>query len=201
MKTKPKAKTIALTGGIASGKSAVSALFGNLGIKIIDADIIAREVVQAKTQGLDSLVSAFGKEILHSDGSLDREKFRKIIFADDNKLQQTNAILHPLINDSIKKQVRQIQKGYIMVVIPLLCESKKYKWLDRVLVVDVKRETQMQRLLARDHIDEDLANKMIASQCSRQKRLAMADDVIVNEKSFDNLTKQVEILNSLYKSL
>ncbi len=199
MKTQP-CIAIGLTGGIASGKSAASNKFADMGIPVIDADIIAREVVEPKSKGLQQLVNAFGQSILDGE-KLDRSKLRAIVFNDSEKLKQINAILHPLIGHEIRKQVNVIKQHYCIVVIPLLCESTRYDWLDRVLVIDVSKETQTKRLLKRDAITIELANKMLDSQCSREQRLAIADDVLNNEKDLKQLYQHIERLHLLYKSL
>jgi dephospho-CoA kinase len=192
--------TIGLTGGIASGKSAVSHIFNQLGCEIIDTDIEARIAVEPGSNGLSQLIDTFGESILTKEDSLDRTKLRKIVFNDDKQLTLINAILHPIIEQSVINKIKQMTSNYCIIVIPLLCESSSYDWLDRVLVVDVKAETQLKRLLARDNIDKALADKMMASQCSREKRLAIADDVINNEHSLQDLTQRVELLNRLYKT-
>ena len=194
-------KTIGLTGGIASGKSAISAIFEKNYCEVVDADIIAREVVKPHTKGLDQLVDAFGKDILTTELTLDRSKLRKIVFNNKQKLEQINAILHPLIQQEIIKQIKNVNSNYCIVVIPLLCESNRYDWLDRILVVDVSVEIQKQRLLKRDAINDELAEKMIRSQCSREKRLELADDVIKNEASLTQLNVRIELLHRLYNSL
>ncbi len=191
---------IGLTGGIASGKSAASDQFGKLGIPIIDADIIAREVVAPHSQGLKQLVKTFGESILNGD-KLDRAKLRAIVFNDSDSLKQINAILHPLISKEIMAQVNAVKAHYCIVVIPLLCESTRYDWLDRVLVIDVSKETQIKRLLKRDAITIKLANKMLDSQCSREQRLAIANDVLNNEKDLEQLYQNIQSLHLLYKSL
>ena len=171
-----------------------------MGIPVIDADIIAREVVEPKSEGLKQLVNAFGQSILDGE-ELDRSKLRTIVFNDSEKLKQINTILHPLIGDEIRKQVNAVKQHYCIVVIPLLCESSQYGWLDRILVVDVSKDTQMSRLLKRDAITIELANKMLDSQCSRQQRLAIADDILNNEKGLEQLYQHIQSLHLLYKSL
>jgi dephospho-CoA kinase len=201
MSSKNKCFTIGLTGGIASGKSAVSRFFEELGSEVIDTDIEARTVVEPGTEGLKLLVDEFGPTILAADKTLNRAKLRHIVFNDAHKLATLNSILHPLIQQSVIKKIQQTKSKYCIIVIPLLCESTSYDWLDRILVVDVKRQTQLKRLLARDSIDEDLANKMLESQCSRKQRLSIANDVINNENSLEDLRNHVVTLNRLYKSL
>lgn len=196
-----KCFTIGLTGGIASGKSAASEFFEELGSEVIDTDIEARLVVEPGTTGLMQLVNKFGHTILSADDTLNRAKLRKIVFNDAEKLTALNSILHPLIQQSVVNKIQKTKSKYCIIVIPLLCESTHYDWLDRILVVDVKRQTQLKRLLARDSIDMDLATKMLQSQCSRKQRLSIANDVINNENSLVTLRKLVVKLNHLYKSL
>ena len=191
--------TIGLTGGIASGKSAVSQIFADLGCDIIDADIIAREVVEVDSAGLSALVAAFGEVILTDDKQLNRPNLRKIVFNNPKKLTLLNSILHPLIQQKIINKVKLVNNNYCIIVIPLLCEADSYQWLDRILVVDVLPEVQLQRLMKRDSISRELAGNMMQSQCSRRQRLALADDVINNEQSLQDLEKHVETLNCLYK--
>lgn len=193
--------TIGLTGGIASGKSAVSQFFESLNCQVIDTDIIAREVVEPESYGLNQLVNLFGNSILTENGQLDRLKLRKIVFDDSKKLSVLNSTLHPLIQQNVFKQVEAVKQKYCIIVIPLLCESSSFDWLDRKLVVDVMPKTQIDRLIKRDSISKNLANKMLNSQCNREQRLNIADDVINNEQSLDDLQKHVESLNCLYKTL
>jgi len=191
--------TIGLTGGIASGKSAVSRIFTDLGSDIIDADIIARQVVEVGGAGLSGLIAAFGEAILNENKQLDRSSLRKIVFNNPKKLALLNSILHPLIQQQIINEIRLVNNSYCIIVIPLLCETDGYQWLDRILVVDVLPEIQLQRLMQRDSISRNMADKMMQSQCSRRQRLARADDVINNEQSLQDLKKHVETLNYLYK--
>ena len=200
MNNRTNCYTVGLTGGIASGKSAVSQIFEQLGCDVIDTDVEARLVVEPGTQGLNKLINTFGESILSSDETLDRAKLRKIVFNNKNKLLTLNSILHPLINQSVVNKIKCVKKNYCIIVIPLLCESSSYEWLDRTLVVDVKPKTQLSRLLKRDAVTEELANKMMRSQCSREKRLSIADDVVNNEQTLHELRKHVKILNRLYKT-
>ncbi|HPI97044.1 MAG TPA: dephospho-CoA kinase [Gammaproteobacteria bacterium] len=201
MESKHNCFTVGLTGGIASGKSTVSDIFAELGCPIIDADIIAREVVEPKTEGLKQLVETFGTSILSSQNQLDRKKLRQIVFNDEEKRTQLNSTLHPLIGKEIANRVKQVKQSYCVVVIPLLCESSNYQWLDRILVVDVSEDTQIQRLTARDNITKELAVKMLASQCNRKQRLQIADDVINNEQDKSKLKDLIVTLDKLYKQL
>lgn len=192
--------TVGLTGGIASGKSTVSDLFQEIGCAVIDADIVARQVVEPGSTGFNLLIKAFGNEIISQDKILDRKKLRTIVFNDNALLTQLNEILHPLIHKNILNQIKKVKKNYCIVVIPLLCESNRYDWLDRVLVVDVSKQTQFERLETRDSITHELTTNMIDSQCSREQRLSIADDVINNELSIGDLRSHVNKLDTLYKS-
>ncbi len=196
-----KTITIGLTGGIASGKSAVSHLFEENGIEVIDADIIAREVVKLGSPGLDQIVKLFGTSILLKNKELNRAKLRKIVFNNEKLLNQLNATLHPLIQEKIKQQVQQVSGSFCIVVIPLLCESQSYHWLGRILVVDVKVKTQLKRLMKRDKMTEAMAMQMIESQCTRLQRLAIADDVINNENLMQKLNSHVKSLKRMYLNL
>jgi dephospho-CoA kinase len=200
MHFKNKCFTIGLTGGIASGKSAVSRIFEEIGCEIIDTDIEARIVVEPGSEGLKLLVTEFGDSILDEKKILNRAKLRKIVFEDPAKLSLLNTILHPLIQQAVISKISSVKKKYCIIVIPLLCESSQYDWLDRVLVVDVNPETQLNRLLKRDSISKELAMNMMQSQCSRKQRLTIANDVINNECSLEELEKYVVTLNRLYKS-
>jgi len=201
MQFENKCFTIGLTGGIASGKSAVSRFFEELGCEIIDTDLEARIVVEPGSEGLKQLVNEFGHSILDEKNLLNRAKLRKIVFEDTAKLSILNSILHPLIQQAVINKIECIKSKFCIIVIPLLCESNQYGWLDRVLVVDVKPETQLNRLLKRDSITKELAMNMMQSQCSRKQRLSIANDVINNECSLLELEKYVVTLNRLYKSL
>ncbi len=200
---KPGIFTVVLTGGIASGKSAAADCFAELGVPIIDTDIIAREVVEPDSQGLAEIVKLFGKEILDKNSELNRRKLRKIIFRDDKKRLQLEAILHPLIEQAAIDQIQQLAKqetkaSYAIIAVPLYAETKVFRWADRVLVIDVTTETQIKRLIRRDAISENLAFKMLASQASRKQRLAIADDIIVNENSLEALQKTCAKQHSIY---
>ena len=196
-----KTLKIGLTGGIASGKTAVSDYFLKLNTPVIDADIIARSVVEPNTSGLLQLIKEFSENILNEDGQLDRSLLRKLVFSSPEKLKRLNSILHPIIRNEIIDQVNQIKDHYCIIVIPLLCETNQYKWLNRVLVVDVPTEVQTKRLLKRDNITFDLAKKMLSKQCSRKQRLKIADDVIRNDLDLIQLYAKVDLLHTVYKQL
>lgn len=189
---------VGLTGGIGSGKSAVSRLFAELGAPIIDADLIARQLVEPGQYALRKLAEAFGDAILNVDGSLNRAKLRQLAFSDPQIKQQLDAIMHPLIYREIDIQVSQLQYPYCVIVIPLLLETEKTQSVDRVLVVDCPPETQLQRVLDRDEINEEQAKAIIAAQADREKRLVHANDIIDNSKTWASLAEQVKNLHNSY---
>lgn len=193
--------TVALTGGIASGKSEVERRFASRGIEIIDADLVAREVIAVGTPGLLEIVEAFGIELLDTDGSLNRKAMRQRVFGDDGARHRLESIIHPRVRKIMRQRAANVGSPYGILVIPLFVESGEYDWVDRVLVVDVPRETQVQRLLARDGITDALARAMLDAQASREQRLAIADDVIDNSTSLDSLDGTVEALHQRYLTL
>lgn len=195
---------IGLTGGIASGKSAVASAFEALGIVVTDADLAAREAVAPGSEGLADVVTAFGHDVLAADGSLDRAAMRRRIFGDDDARKQLEAIVHPRVRETLARACERVTSPYAIAAIPLLAEvggRNAYPWLQRILVVDVPVELQRTRLLARDGIDDALADRMIAAQATRAQRLAIADDVIVNTGSLDDLQRQVAALDARFRAL
>ena len=193
---------VALTGGVAAGKSAVERRFRELGIGVHDADRAAREVIEPGTPGLAAIVEAFGKEVLGADGRLDRPAMRRRIFADHDARQTLEAIIHPRVRQWLRDQAEADRGPYCVLAIPLLVENlAHYRWVNRVLVVDLAPEEQVRRLVLRDDVDEALARRMLASQASREQRLAIADDVIDNSGTEDALDEQVRDLHARYLAL
>lgn len=190
---------ICLTGGIASGKSTVSDEFVRLGVELVDTDVLARQVVEKGTNGLQQLVDVFGQSILTQKGGLNRSKLRRLVFADDNRRHQLNQILHPLIHQAVVERLEQVSCLIAMVVIPLYTGQEQYDWFDRVCVVDVAENIQLERLLQRDSIDESLARQMIGSQIGRKQRLSLADDVLNNNGDKQALIKRVGLLMDFYR--
>ncbi|APG04714.1 dephospho-CoA kinase [Luteibacter rhizovicinus DSM 16549] len=193
---------VALTGGVASGKSSVERCFEALGVRAYDADVAARAVVEPGSEALAEIARAFGTDALDSDGRLDRPAMRKRVF--DNLLARTTleGILHPRIRAWLHDAVNADTGPYCILSIPLLVENRaNYEWVDRVLVVDVPEAIQIERLTRRDGVDEALARKMVAAQASRERRLAIADDVIVNEGSELDLAGKVAELHQSYLGL
>ena len=192
---------IGLTGGIASGKSTVAELFAERGIPVLDTDRIAREVVEPGKPALAAVVAAFGPGILGPDGRLDRPALRVRVFSDPAARTKLEAILHPAIRTELARQSARVGGPYQVLVIPLLVEGGRIDSVDRILVVDCPVEIQLQRLQARDGETAESARKIIASQASREARLAVADDVIVNAGPPDELAAQVAALDARYRSL
>jgi len=192
---------IGLTGGIASGKTTVSDQFASFGIDVIDADVIAREVVAKGTPGLKALVDQFGKDILTSNLELDRQKLRNIVFSDNAKKEWLNALLHPLIREQMRLQTSKAKSPYCILSVPLLVENKLNKMVDRTLVVDIDQATQLKRAMTRDSSEQAIIESIIASQASREERLAAADDVISNSKDRDWLNAQVKDLHKIYLNI
>lgn len=192
---------IGLTGGIASGKSRVADLFAARGIPIIDTDIVARQVTEPGTPGLAAIAAAFGKDYLHSDGTLDRTHLRSLIFADPPSRQRLDAILHPLILEASMTAADKAEGPYLIFAVPLLVETAFNNWVDRVLVVDCPPDLQQARLMSRDSETAGSAGAMIAAQASRESRLAIADDIIMNDGSLQDLEAKVERLHQVYLSL
>lgn len=192
--------TVALTGGIASGKSAVSDRFAALGVNVVDADIVARELVAPGSPALADIVAAFGDDVLAADGSLNRRALRERIFGDSTVRARLNAILHPRIRTTLRERSQATREGsYALLVIPLLTENRdQYAWVDRVLVVDVPRDVQRARLVARDGITPELADAMLDAQATRGQRLAIADDVIENVGTLDDIGRSVSALHGRY---
>ncbi len=192
---------VALTGGIASGKSAVADRFHALGVPVIDADIVARELVLPGAPALQEIVSTFGTEVLDSAGALDRRAMRQRVFAQPEARRALEAILHPRVRQALR-ECSASAHPYAIIVVPLLVENRlDYAWVDRVLVVDVERETQRERLVQRDGIERDLANTMIDAQASRAQRLEAADDVIKNEGTPQDLDSRVQLLHARYEQM
>ena len=192
---------IGLTGGIATGKSTVAAMFADLGVPVIDSDHIAREVVQPGLPALDDIVAAFGPEALDARGELDRRRLRAPVFADDALRKQLETILHPRIQAAMLEATQRIGGPYQLLVVPLLVEVGFQDQVDRVLVVDCPAEVQKERLAARDGETDDRAELIIRAQAGRQARLAAAADIISNTGDLAATRQQVEVLHNTYIEL
>ena len=172
---------VAITGGIGSGKTTVANQFAALGIEVVDADLIAREVVAPGTPALDAITSHFGPEILTEQGLLDRRVLRERIFSDPAAKSWLNALLHPIIRSEMLRQCAAVSSPYCLLVVPLLVENRLTELADRVLVIDVDEATQIERTCRRDGVSREQAQAILASQANRSERLAMADDVLDNQ--------------------
>lgn len=195
---------VAVTGGVASGKSAVTDAFAALGVMVADADVAARAVVEPGQPALQQIAELFGPASLAADGRLDRAAMRERVFADPEARKALEALLHPRIRTWLESACRAAPGPYVVVAIPLLAEGggrTAYPWLDRILVVDVPEAVQRQRLIQRDGVDDGLARRMVAAQAGRARRLALADDVIVNDGPLALLAGVVSRLDARYRCL
>ncbi|UEX79860.1 dephospho-CoA kinase [Spiribacter halobius] len=192
---------VGLTGGIASGKTAAAEAFARRGVPVVDTDELAREVVAPGTAGLAEVVDAFGKDVLAADGTLDRARLRQRVFADAAALARLEAITHPRIEALARERLAAATGPYAILVVPLLVEKGWQHLVDRVLVVDAAVATQRQRLMARDGIDRDAADAVLARQATRADRLAAADDVIENDGDRAALEAAVAALDQRYRRL
>jgi len=194
---------VGLTGGIGSGKSTVASLFLEHGAGIVDTDEIAHYLTQADGPAIARIRSVFGDDFIMDDGALNREKMRRLIFSDVAAKKRLEVILHPMILESAKTQILQMQsKPYIILVVPLLPESPSFqKLIQRVLVVDCDEDTQIARVTGRSRMTEADVRDVIAQQTPRKKRLQFADDVILNESSLGNIAEQVTALHERYSAI
>ena len=192
---------VGLTGGIASGKSTVANMFTDLGVTVVDTDLIARQVVEPGESALAEIRTAFGDDVVNDRDCLDRKKLRSIVFADAEKRERLEAILHPRIREEAARQSALAQGPYHLIVVPLLTESPMRRDVDRILVVDCNEEVQLARLLERDTETRQQALRMIAAQASREERLRIADDIIHNDGPLKETRRQVENLHRKYLSL
>jgi len=193
---------VGLTGGIASGKSALAVEFEKLGVPVIDADVIARQVVEPGPI-LDAIAAYFGDSVLLPDGTLNRQALRYRVFADTTQRQALEAITHPAIRRELQRAALAAQGPYAIVAIPLLAEAggrATYPWLDRILVVDVPVALQHERLMQRDGATAELADRMITAQATREKRLAIADEVVCNHGVLKQLSQAARRLDADYRA-
>lgn len=189
---------VALTGGIASGKSMVSRMFEDLGVPVIDTDVIAHELVEPGEPLLASIVSAFGHELVDAYGRLKRRKLRKLIFKSKKKRKKLEALMHPEISAEALRRIKKVKSGYCILVIPLLAEVGGYPGVDRVLVVDTDPETQIDRVMKRDDVSAKQAKAALNAQISREHRLSIADDVIDNSGTPERLLEKVRAMHESY---
>lgn len=189
---------IGLTGGIGSGKSTVANYFAHLGVTIIDADALAREVVEPDQAALKEITNYFGKQILDSSGRLNRGMLRQIVFADKDKKQWLETLLHPLIDTLMDQRIKECTSAYCILMSPLLIETAQIEKIDRLLVVDAPEELQLQRTISRDANTEATVKAIMASQSSRAARLQSADDILLNDRDIVSLEKNIVLLHQRY---
>ena len=189
---------IGLTGGIGSGKTAVSETFEKLGITVVDADLASRVVVEKGKPCLEEIAKHFGDDILNENDELNRAKLREIIFNSDSEKLWLESLLHPAIAEQIKDELNASKSPYTILVSPLLLETNQRDFCDKVLVVDVPIELQMERTTKRDGVSEDQVKSIIKSQINRDERLQLADEIIINEGSIEDLEM---IVRELHKKL
>lgn len=192
---------VGLTGGIGSGKSEVSTRFERLGITVVDADLIARQVVLPGTEALEKIAGHFGRSILTANGELDRKKLREIIFNNIDKKVWLENLLHPIIRQETLKQLNASKSPYTILSSPLLLETDQHQLVDRVLVVDVDEHLQLVRASNRDANNQEQIKKIMSTQVSRAQRCSKADDIIHNNGDLQDLQQQVEQLHSRYLEL
>ena len=192
---------IGLTGGIGSGKTTVANLFSELGIELVDADIVARDVVAIGTSGLTQISAHFGKQILNQDNSLDRAALREIIFSEPKERNWINDLLHPLIRTEMLNQLAATSSPYTILVAPLLFENELDRLVNRTLLIDISPEQQRKRTVNRDSVTNEQVEKIISSQAPRVEKLLKADDVIDNHGKISALKSKVIALHNNYLKL
>ena len=189
---------VGLTGGIGSGKSAAADRFCQHGIKVVDADIASRVVVEPGRPALTAISDHFGEDILLDDGNLDRAKLREKIFADNSQRHWLQTLLHPLITQYLREEITSAESIYAMLVNPLLLETKQDSWCNRVVVVDAPESMQLDRTMKRDDNSRDQVERIMAAQTNRALRLQQANDVINNDQDLEYLYRQVDALHSQF---
>jgi dephospho-CoA kinase len=191
---------IGLTGGIGSGKSTACEIFSELGVPVIDADDIAHGLVKPGMPALEEIIKLFGKQVISNDGTLDRKILRDKVFANSIDREKLEDILHPAVYREISVQVENINSGYCIISIPLLLETDASRIVDRILVVDVPRELQLERASDRDKTSKKDINAIIDSQISRKDRLSAADDIVDNKGDINDLRKKICELHEFYSN-
>ena len=197
----PPALTIALTGGIGSGKTSIASIFKSLGVPIIDSDTISKEIILPGKPCFKDIVNEFGEEILTNKGTIDRYKLRDIIFNNDKTRIKLENIIHPVVFKNIDTEISLINYPYCLVIIPLLIETKSTERFDRILVIDALESLQFERIVKRDDISPILIKKIIKTQAKRKERLRYANDIIVNNDTIMNLNKSINTLHKKYLGL
>ncbi|MDA9965456.1 dephospho-CoA kinase [Gammaproteobacteria bacterium] len=192
---------IGLTGGIGSGKSAAANFFHSEGVTVLDADQLAREVIEQNTPGFQSIVDYFGSDIIGEDGSIDRAKLRQEIFDDKEKKKTIESITHPLVRDLMAERIAASTSPYSIIMVPLIFETNSMSAYNRILVIDCDTKLQLERATLRDNNSSEQIQKILDSQCSRTERLSIANDVIPNNDSLENLKTRSLAMHKFYLGL
>ena len=192
---------VGLTGGIGSGKSAAANFFQNEGITVIDADDLSREVIEQNTPGFEKIVDCFGSAIIDSDGSINRAFLRQEVFDDEKKKKLLESIIHPLVRDLMIEKIAASQSPYSIIMVPLIFETNSMKNYNRILVIDCDPIVQLERAMLRDKNSKIQIQKIIDSQCSREERISIANDVIPNNDSLENLKIRSIAMHKFYLGL
>ena len=192
---------VGLTGGIGSGKTIASDRFEELGVKVVDADIASRVVVEIGKPALSSIEGEFGSDVISDDGSLNRAKLREIIFKDDEAKSWLESLLHPLIGQHISDEIASATSRYVILVSPLLFETTQFQMCNRTLLIDVPKDIQILRTAKRDKVPESQVEKIIASQMDRDQKIGKADDVIVNDGEIGDLISKIDKIHQRYIEL
>ena len=192
---------VALTGGIASGKTLISDEFARLSVPVIDTDVIAREIVEPGQPALEEIKEAFGSDFIDANGQLKRSVLRVLIFSNPKAREQLESILHPKIRQEVSKSFKKVTTSYCILVIPLLAERDSYPNVNRILVIDVAPDKQISRLMVRDNCSREQANKALTAQASRDQRLKIADDILNNSGSPEQARQEVAELHKKYTEL
>ena len=192
---------VGLTGGIGSGKSAAANFFQNEGITVIDADDLSREVIEQNTPGFEKIVDCFGSAIIDSDGSINRAFLRQEVFDDEKKKKLLESIIHPLVRDLMIKKIAASQSPYSIIMVPLIFETNSMKNYNRILVIDCDPIVQLERAMLRDKNSKIQIQKIIDSQCSREERISIANDIIPNNDSLENLKIRSIAMHKFYLGL
>ena len=192
---------VGLTGGIGSGKSAAANFFQNEGITVIDADGLSREVIEEGTPGFVSIVEYFGSKIIDSDGSINRAHLRKEVFDDDKKKKLLESIIHPLVRELMVKKIAASKSPYSIVMVPLIFETNSMSNYNRILVIDCDPKIQLERAMLRDNNSKAQIQKIMDSQCSREERISIANDIIPNNDTLENLKIRSIAMHKFYLGL
>ena len=189
---------VGLTGGIGSGKSAAANFFIDLGVDLIDADDLAKNVLNKNSKGYELFINEFGEQYLDNDKNIDRDILRKTIFNDSDKKHKLENIIHPQVRSGIAEFIKSSKSDYCIVVVPLIYETRSSSYYDRILVIDCDEEIQINRSAIRDNTENKEIKKIISKQASREERLSIADDVILNNRTLDSLKEEVIKLHKKY---